>query len=254
MFSVITVVKNNNKGLLQTINSLRKQTYKKIDHIIIDGGSRNFIKKLKSKVLANSKIISENDSGTSDAFNKGLALAKSKYIFWLSAGDTIQKNFFYENSLLLVAKPDLIINSQKIIQKKQLIRINKISIEQLYSNNFHCNYNFPGWVIKRSSFLEVGQLNTSLKYANDVDFMFRFLRKKRKVIINENSFVRFKLGGSSSKMAIQTTWQAFNLWCYYKKPKIYQKIIPLVKIVLFIIKNIFKKLQADCLVIIYKIL
>ena len=38
-FSIITVTKNNKAGLLRAIECVRNQTYKNIEHIIVDGGS-----------------------------------------------------------------------------------------------------------------------------------------------------------------------------------------------------------------------
>jgi len=37
--SIITVTKNNKPGLIRAIESVRSQTYKNVEHIIVDGGS-----------------------------------------------------------------------------------------------------------------------------------------------------------------------------------------------------------------------
>ena len=38
-FSIITVVKNDKNHVLKTINSVKKQTFKNYEHIIVDGKS-----------------------------------------------------------------------------------------------------------------------------------------------------------------------------------------------------------------------
>ena len=38
-FSIITVVKNAEKDIMQTINSVKKQTFKNFEYLIIDGKS-----------------------------------------------------------------------------------------------------------------------------------------------------------------------------------------------------------------------
>ena len=52
--SVITVTKNSEKFLEENINSLKNQTYKNFEHIIIDGNSTDrtveIIKKHKDKI------------------------------------------------------------------------------------------------------------------------------------------------------------------------------------------------------------
>ena len=38
-FSIITATKNNKEGLLRAIECVRNQTYKNVEHIVVDGGS-----------------------------------------------------------------------------------------------------------------------------------------------------------------------------------------------------------------------
>ena len=51
--SIITINLNNQKGLVQTLNSVAQQTYSKYEHIIIDGastdGSQTIIEQYKNK-------------------------------------------------------------------------------------------------------------------------------------------------------------------------------------------------------------
>ena len=72
IISIITVVKNDEKNLDKTIQSVVNQKYKNIDYIIIDGKSDDntveIIRKYQNKL---SFWKSENDNGIYDAFNKG---------------------------------------------------------------------------------------------------------------------------------------------------------------------------------------
>ena len=71
--SIITVTFNSDKTLEETILSVINQTYKKIEYIIIDGGSTdntlNIIDKYKNKI---NYFISEKDHGLYEALNKGI--------------------------------------------------------------------------------------------------------------------------------------------------------------------------------------
>ena len=51
-FSIITVVKNDRLNVLKTINSLKLQSYKKYEHIIIDGNSNDGTSKVIRKNLS----------------------------------------------------------------------------------------------------------------------------------------------------------------------------------------------------------
>jgi Glycosyl transferase family 2 len=88
LVSIVTVVKNGEKYLEQTIQSVINQTYSNIEYIIIDGGSTDgtldIIRKYESEI---SYWISEPDEGISDAFNKGVSHSHGLLIGILSADD-----------------------------------------------------------------------------------------------------------------------------------------------------------------------
>lgn len=94
--SIITVVFNGEKFLEQTIQSIINQTYCNFEYIIIDGGSTDktleIIKKYEDKITY---WVSEKDKGISDAFNKGVKVAKGDYINFQGDGD----GFITSNSL-----------------------------------------------------------------------------------------------------------------------------------------------------------
>ena len=79
--TIITVVKNDEKFILRTLNSIEKQNYNNIEHIIIDGKSTDHtFSKIKSFKKKNQIIISEPDLGIYDAMNKGIKLASGDII------------------------------------------------------------------------------------------------------------------------------------------------------------------------------
>lgn len=92
LFSIITV--NLNDDLESTILSIKFQKYRNlIEHIIIDGGSRkNYLKLLKHYNQDIDYWISEKDNGIWDASNKGVTLAKGKFIGLLDSGDILSQN------------------------------------------------------------------------------------------------------------------------------------------------------------------
>ncbi|MFV8335279.1 glycosyltransferase family 2 protein [Flavobacterium sp. RSP29] len=87
--SIVTVVYNGERYLEKTILSVVKQTYKDIEHIVVDGGSSDgtlaILKKYGSDIDV---MISESDKGLSDAMNKGANLASGDWILYLHADDT----------------------------------------------------------------------------------------------------------------------------------------------------------------------
>ena len=100
LLSVITVVKNDEKNIENTIKSIISQKNIDLEYIVIDGFSTDntlSIVKKYSKFI--SKIISEKDLGIYDAMNKGINIVNGDIVVFCNSGD-----FFYENSLEKVIK------------------------------------------------------------------------------------------------------------------------------------------------------
>lgn len=102
--SIITINRNNASGLRKTLASVASQTYRDIEHIIIDGGSTdgsvevireydNTIMQQRCVTIDKSTIqvkwISEPDNGIYDAMSKGVKKASGDYIWILNSGDCV---------------------------------------------------------------------------------------------------------------------------------------------------------------------
>lgn len=89
--SIITINYNNAEGLKRTLSSVAEQTYRDIEHIIIDGGSTDgSVEAIREYVAANPnkdpffkhtiKWVSEKDKGIYNAMNKGIEIALGRRI------------------------------------------------------------------------------------------------------------------------------------------------------------------------------
>ena len=96
-FSVITVTFNAETVLQRTLQSVLNQTYKGVEHLIIDGASTDETLRMAEAYKQQSDavddghkviIMSEPDRGIYDAMNKGLAQASGDYVVFMNAGDT----------------------------------------------------------------------------------------------------------------------------------------------------------------------
>lgn len=88
--SIITVTYNSERYLQDCINSVRKQTYQDIEHIIIDGKSTdNTVHIIQKNSHHIAKWISETDRGIYDAINKGIRIATGDIIGVLNSDDML---------------------------------------------------------------------------------------------------------------------------------------------------------------------
>ncbi|WP_337873312.1 glycosyltransferase family 2 protein [Ignavibacterium sp.] len=107
--SIITATKNNKSGLLRAIESVRIQTYKNVEHIIVDGGSTDgTVEAINNEQLTmlndqcsmyNVQFISELDNGIYDAINKGIKLASGDVIGLLHSDDFYTDEYVLEKVL-----------------------------------------------------------------------------------------------------------------------------------------------------------
>ena len=102
--TIITVTYNAASVLQRTLDSISQQTYQHIEHLIIDGASKDetvtIAEHYKEKAAYEVVILSEPDHGLYDAMNKGLHKATGDYLVFMNAGDTLHA----ENSLEIVVE------------------------------------------------------------------------------------------------------------------------------------------------------
>jgi glycosyltransferase involved in cell wall biosynthesis len=89
MVSVITVNLNHAKGLQATLESVQKQNWKPIEHIIVDGGSSDDSLAVVAQFPHVAQFISEKDNGIYHAQNKGWKMATGQYCLFLNSGDLL---------------------------------------------------------------------------------------------------------------------------------------------------------------------
>jgi glycosyltransferase involved in cell wall biosynthesis len=96
LITVVTVVRNGEKTLEQTMLSVINQTYANVEYIVVDGastdGTLDIIRKYEDRI---DYWMSEPDEGIYDAMNKGIDLAAGEWINFMNSGDS-----FYENNII----------------------------------------------------------------------------------------------------------------------------------------------------------
>ena len=87
--TVVTVTFNDEEGLQRTVASLRAQTLRNFEHVVVDGGSvdGSMAWLAANPSVESSVVVSELDRGIYDAMNKGLARARGSLVTFLNAGD-----------------------------------------------------------------------------------------------------------------------------------------------------------------------
>ena len=98
-FSIVTASYNSAATISKTLCSIKNQTYKNFEHIIIDGGSNDGTLDLLEQwsQQSNVTLISEMDDGLYDAMNKGVQLATGTFVVFLNSDDVFSHKNVLEN-------------------------------------------------------------------------------------------------------------------------------------------------------------
>ena len=176
--SVIISVLNGDRFLKNTIASLLKQKHSNFELIIIDGGSTdNTIEIIKSFNSPKIKWISEPDKGISDAFNKGIKLAKGDYINFQGDGD----GFVNDNSISdlfsnldLKERPIVCGNIQRIDVEDNFLYKTKIK-RKFDKKSLLLKMSLPhqGLFIPNEFFSKYGEFDLNNKYCMDYELLLR---------------------------------------------------------------------------------
>lgn len=171
---------NSAATVSRCIQSVAKQTYDNIEHIVIDGassdGTVDIIKSLnKDKKLI---FISERDAGIYDAMNKGLRIISGEIVCFLNSDD----QFYDENVLSSIASMmeqkgcDALLADVVFVESDARDRIVRHYPARRFRPSllkFGWMPPHPGFFARRSVYEKFGFFDTSYKIAGDFDFIAR---------------------------------------------------------------------------------
>lgn len=128
--SIVTICKNAENEIIDTLQSVLLQDYSNLEYIIIDGGStdetNNIINQyyglLQSKGIK-TVYISEPDKGISDAFNKGISISTGDIIGLINAGDTLLEHSLRTISENFDEQLDVLYGNTVFVDKKTVLSI-----------------------------------------------------------------------------------------------------------------------------------
>ncbi len=183
--SIITVCYNSAKTIKFTLKSACIQNYSNIEHIVVDGGSKDeTLHVIEAEVMPNHKLVSEMDKGIYDAMNKGIAMATGDVIGFINADD------FYPtpNVLAKVAAAfatsgadccygDLCYVQQEDVSKTVRYWRSTVFAPGLFGRGWCPPH--PTFFVRREVYERLGGFDLRFKIGADVELMARFLEVGR---------------------------------------------------------------------------
>jgi len=209
LVSIITVCYNSEKVISTALESVLKQSYKNLEHIVVDGLSQDntlkIIKEYEPLYEGRILVLSEKDEGIYDAMNKGIIMAKgSNSDDWYSKGaiEKIVQN--YEDSVDIYHGN---INKIRVVggcQYKQHQAPGKLSsLNEFMSINHSSCFATRQWYEKK-------MYDTSYKIAADYKFILESYLEGAKFKYIDYCFTYMRIWGASSSN-IKTILEGYRI-------------------------------------------
>lgn len=177
LVSVITPSFNQGQFIEETILSIRNQSYKNIEHIVIDAGSTDQTLEILKKYSSSISWISEPDKGQTDAINKGIKRSHGEIIAYLNSDDlylpeTIKTvvDFFVERPEIDMVYGD-IIHIDKQSQYTATIKTGTILLEKYLTGILYLPQ--PTVFFRKEIIEKIGFFDERLHLAMDLDYWTR---------------------------------------------------------------------------------
>jgi glycosyltransferase involved in cell wall biosynthesis len=199
-FTVVTITYNAASVLKRTLDSVLHQTYEDVEHLIIDGASKDQTVALADQYKAESdasdnhhKVIvkSEPDQGIYDAMNKGLTQASGDYIIYMNAGDTFpdcdtleqiahrcKLNQTPSDELpgVLYGNTDIVDNEGRYLHPRRLQPPDVLTWRSFRQGMLVCHQAFYA----RTDIAKNLQYDTRYHYSADVDWCIRVMQESER--------------------------------------------------------------------------
>jgi glycosyltransferase involved in cell wall biosynthesis len=199
--SIVTISYNSELHIRQTISSVLSQSYTNIEYIIIDGLSTDTTMKIVDEYKDEiDLIVSEQDAGMYDAYNKGAAAATGDYILYLNSDDYLRSDDAVETICRRIDEyefpPRLVAGQANVVIDDVIIQNWRIPYSAKWSEKF--DPMLPSLFIHKDIYKNIF-FDSSCKLGGDTDFYQRL----RNLDMYEISFVPilmtcFRMGGVST--------------------------------------------------------
>ncbi|MFL9481537.1 glycosyltransferase family 2 protein [Chitinophagaceae bacterium LWZ2-11] len=180
--SIITATYNSASTVADTIISVNQQSYPHIEHLIVDGLSKDNTLEIIKNVGHAGKVICEKDDGIYDAMNKGIAYVTGEIIGILNSDDFYPSNDVIEKvvEVFKSTECDAVYGDLLYIDGGDTKKIVRRWVSGGYKKkNFLYGWMppHPTFFVRKSVYERYGSFNLQLKSAADYELMLRFLYK-----------------------------------------------------------------------------
>jgi glycosyltransferase involved in cell wall biosynthesis len=219
--SIITATYNSGATVAETMRSVGEQDYPLIEHIVVDGLSKDDTINIVQQFQRTALIISEKDEGIYDAMNKGIRAASGDIVGILNSDD-IYANAQVISKVAQVFQDPSVQACYADLQYMDVLDTSRIT-RTWKSGNYQAGSFYWGWMpphptffVRKSVYDQLGLYNTRLRSAADYEMMLRiFVKHNLRAAYFPQVIVKMRTGGisnSSVKNRIRANREDREAW------------------------------------------
>lgn len=198
-FTIITCTWNAAEVVERTLVSVLSQSWAQIEHVIIDGASKdNTLQLVEAYRKRNAEeetehdivVVSEPDRGLYDAMNKGLKYATGDYVVFLNAGDVFPNENTLENisndvnersdgklPAVLYGDTNIVDNEGTLLHPRRLVPPENLTWRSFKHGMLVCHQAFYA----RTDIAKAEPYNLRYRFSADVDWCIRVMKRAEKL-------------------------------------------------------------------------
>jgi len=204
ILTIITVSFNSQNTIRHTLESIANQTYTNLEHIIVDGASKDNTLKIIAEFPHVAKVISEHDKGIYDAMNKGIRAASGDVIGILNSDDFYPCNTILEEIMSeFTGKVDATIGDVAFVRPNNLHKIIRYySAKKWRLDRFEWGYMppHPAFFLRKKFYEKYGLYQIDYKIGSDYELLIRMLyRHQLNYKYIPKQIVTMRTGGVSTE-------------------------------------------------------
>ena len=220
LISIITVCYNAEATIPPTLASVREQKCRDFEHIVVDGASTdNTLRIVRSSRIRELRVISEPDDGLYDAMNKGLGLARGKYVIFLNAGDSFHSPDTLSHIALaagandypgiIYGQTDIVNSRRERIGSRHLRAPEVLTYESFANGMLVCHQAFAALRVITSNF------DTAYRFSADYDWCIRCLQHSRKNVYLDETLIDYLSEGVTTANHRRSLMERFRIMSRY---------------------------------------
>lgn len=213
LISIVIPIYNVEKYITKCIESVRQQTYKDVEIILVDDGSPDNCGKICDNYVSldsRIQVIHKQNGGLSDARNKGIDIARGNYIVFVDSDDFIEPTFIEElydalvknNAEISICNINIIdeenkkigrtgyedmmiVNGKKILERicqQNNIIESIVAWNKMYSIKFFEKYRYPVGKVHEDEFLTYKILYQTDRVAIVNKYLYNYRKNKESIV------------------------------------------------------------------------